>query len=99
MLLSQNSEKAEAILPKVAGSMTSIEELVNRMNEMTEKVATIAANTDYFFFSIWERISSSRIFCFFADVLQIFTNLPFLLYDLGMFLLFFFNEHTQEADQ
>ena len=61
MLLSQNSEKAEAILPKVAGSMTSIEELVNRMNEMTEKVATIAANTDYFFFSIWERISSSRI--------------------------------------
>lgn len=48
MLLSQNSEKAEAILPKVAGSMTSIEELVNRMNEMTEKVATIAANTDYF---------------------------------------------------
>ena len=32
-------------------------------------------------------------------VLQIFTNLPFLLYDLGMFLLFFFNEHTQEADQ
>lgn len=61
MLLSQNSEKAEAILPKAAGSMTSIEELVNRMNEMTEKVATIAANTDYFFFSIWERISSSRI--------------------------------------
>ena len=46
MLLSQNSEKAEAILPKVAGSMTSIEELVNRMNEMTEKVATIAANTE-----------------------------------------------------
>ena len=40
-----------------------------------------------------------HIFCFFADVLQIFTNLPFLLYDLGMFLLFFFNEHTQEADQ
>ena len=46
MLLSQNSEKAEAILPKVAGSMTSIEELVNRMNEMTEKVAAIAANTE-----------------------------------------------------
>lgn len=46
MLLSQNSEKAEAILPKVAGSMTSIEELVNRMNEMMEKVATIAANTE-----------------------------------------------------
>lgn len=45
-LLSQNNEKAEAILPKVAGSMSSIEELVNRMNEMTEKVATIAANTE-----------------------------------------------------
>lgn len=45
-LLSQNSEKAEAILPKVAGSMSSIEELVARMNEMTEKVATIAANTE-----------------------------------------------------
>lgn len=45
-LLSQNSEKAEAILPKVAGSMNSIEELVARMNEMTEKVATIAANTE-----------------------------------------------------
>lgn len=26
--------------------MTSIEDLVNRMNEMTEKVATIAANTE-----------------------------------------------------
>ena len=45
-LLSQNSEKAEAILPKVAGSMSSIEKLVARMNEMTEKVATIAANTE-----------------------------------------------------
>ena len=45
-LLSQNDEKAEAILPKITKSMESIENLITSMNAMTEKVSTIAANTE-----------------------------------------------------
>ena len=45
-LLSQNDQKAEAILPKVGESMDAIKNLIERINEMTEKVATIAANTE-----------------------------------------------------
>lgn len=45
-LLMQNDQKAEAILPKIAQSMDSIKDLVESMNTMTQKVATIAANTE-----------------------------------------------------
>lgn len=45
-LLSQNDEKAEAILPKITKSMESIENLIVSMNEMTQKVSAIAANTE-----------------------------------------------------
>ena len=45
-LLSQNDQKADAILPKVGESMDAIKNLIERINEMTEKVATIAANTE-----------------------------------------------------
>lgn len=45
-LLSQNDQKAEAILPKIGESMEAIKNLIESMNEMTEKVATIAANTE-----------------------------------------------------
>ena len=46
MLLEQNDKKAEAILPKITESMESIENLIDSMNEMTQKVSTIAANTE-----------------------------------------------------
>ena len=45
-LLSQNDQKAEAILPKIGESMEAIKNLIESMNEMTEKVATIASNTE-----------------------------------------------------
>ena len=45
-LLSQNDQKAEAILPKIGESVDAIKNLIESMNEMTEKVATIAANTE-----------------------------------------------------
>ena len=45
-LLSQNDQKADAILPKVGESMDAIKNLIEHINEMTEKVATIAANTE-----------------------------------------------------
>lgn len=45
-LLSQNDEKAEAILPKITKSIESIENLIASINAMTEKVSTIAANTE-----------------------------------------------------
>lgn len=53
-LLSENDEKAEAILPKITKSIESIENLITSMNAMTEKVSTIAANT--------EEISSQTVF-------------------------------------
>lgn len=42
-LLTQNDQKAEAILPKITQSMDSIKDLVESMNTMTQKVSTIAA--------------------------------------------------------
>lgn len=45
-LLAQNDAEAEAILPKISESMESIRNLIDSMNEMTEKVSTIAANTE-----------------------------------------------------
>ena len=45
-LLTQNDQKAEAILPKITQSMDSIKDLVESMNTMTQKVSTIAANTE-----------------------------------------------------
>lgn len=45
-LIAQNDSKAEAILPKIKQSMDSIENLITAMQAMTEKVATIAANTE-----------------------------------------------------
>ena len=45
-LIAQNNDKAEQILPKISASMESIRNLIDNMNEMTEKVATIAANTE-----------------------------------------------------
>lgn len=53
-LISENDEKAEAILPKITKSIESIENLITSMNAMTEKVSTIAANT--------EEISSQTVF-------------------------------------
>lgn len=49
-LLTQNDQKAEAILPKITQSMDSIKDLVESMNTMTQKVSTIAANTGRNFF-------------------------------------------------
>lgn len=45
-LLTQNDQKAEAILPKITQSMDSIKDLVESMNTMTQKVSMIAANTE-----------------------------------------------------
>lgn len=45
-LISENDEKAEAILPKITKSIESIENLITSMNAMTEKVSNIAANTE-----------------------------------------------------
>lgn len=45
-LLTQNDQKAEAILLKITQSMDSIKDLVESMNTMTQKVSTIAANTE-----------------------------------------------------
>ena len=45
-LLTQNDQKAEAILPKITQSMDSIKDLVDIMNTVTQKVSTIAANTE-----------------------------------------------------
>lgn len=45
-LLAKNDEEAEAILPKIDGSMNSIKNLVESMNEMTQMVLAIAENTE-----------------------------------------------------
>ena len=45
-LLTQNDQKAEAILPKITQSIDSIKDMVESMNSMTLKVSTIAANTE-----------------------------------------------------
>ena len=45
-LLAQNGRQADAILPKIQESVDSIRTLVTSMNEMTQKVSTIAANTE-----------------------------------------------------
>lgn len=45
-LLVQNDEQAEAILPKIDGSVNSIKNLVQSINDMTNKVVAIASNTE-----------------------------------------------------
>lgn len=45
-LLSQNNEKAEALLPKIAESVTSIKALITNMNEMNQMISMIASNTE-----------------------------------------------------
>lgn len=45
-LISQNDSQADAILPKIQESMRVIERLVTDINNMGEKVTTIAANTE-----------------------------------------------------
>lgn len=45
-LLAKNDSEAEAILPKIDGSMSSIKNLVDSMNEMTRMVVAIADNTE-----------------------------------------------------
>lgn len=45
-IIMENNEKAEDILPKIDSSMTLIKELIEDINKMTERVTTIAANTE-----------------------------------------------------
>lgn len=45
-LLLQNDQQAEAILPKINSSITSIRELVDSISEMMQQVAGIASNTE-----------------------------------------------------
>ncbi len=45
-LIEANSQKAEEILPKITASVASIKNLIENINQMTDKVATIAANTE-----------------------------------------------------
>lgn len=45
-LLVENNSKADEILPKIEGSMDSIKQLLTDINEITEKISTIAANTE-----------------------------------------------------
>lgn len=45
-LIAQNNDKAEEILPKISASIKGIKNIIDSMNEMTEEVATIAANTE-----------------------------------------------------
>ena len=45
-LIAQNNEQAEAILPKISGSIDLITNLLGSIHAMTERVATIAANTE-----------------------------------------------------
>lgn len=45
-LLSQNNEKAEALLPKIAESVESIKTLITNMNEMNQMISMIASNTE-----------------------------------------------------
>lgn len=45
-LIEQNNEQAEAILPKISESIDLITNLLGSIHAMTERVATIAANTE-----------------------------------------------------
>lgn len=45
-LITGNSEQAEDVIPKITASIQSIEELIIDINQMNDKVATIAANTE-----------------------------------------------------
>ena len=45
-LIAINNNKAEEILPKIMASIEYIETVVDRVNAMTEKIMTIAANTE-----------------------------------------------------
>lgn len=45
-LIAQNNEQAEAILPKISESIDLITNLLGSIHAMTERVATIAANTE-----------------------------------------------------
>ena len=54
-LIVENNAKAEEIIPKINASIDSIKDLIENINEMNEKVATIAATS--------EEISSQDILC------------------------------------
>ena len=45
-LIVENNAKAEEIIPKINASIDSIKELIENINEMNEKVATIAATSE-----------------------------------------------------
>lgn len=45
-LIVANDQKADEIVPKINASVTAIKKLVEDINKMTDKVATIAANTE-----------------------------------------------------
>lgn len=45
-LIVENDEKAEEIIPKINASIDSIKDLIENINEMNEKVATIAATSE-----------------------------------------------------
>ena len=45
-LISKNDSQADAILPKIQASMQAIEKLVTDVNNMSDKITTIAANTE-----------------------------------------------------
>ncbi len=45
-LITENTEKADEIVPRIQESIAYIQSVVEHINEMTEKVATIAANTE-----------------------------------------------------
>lgn len=45
-LITMNNNKAEEILPKIVAGIEYIETVVDRVNSMTEKIMTIAANTE-----------------------------------------------------
>jgi len=45
-LVVESDKKAEEIIPRINASVSSIQSLFSDINEMTEKIATIAANTE-----------------------------------------------------
>ena len=45
-LIVENNAKAEEIIPKINASIDSIKDLIENINEMNEKVATIAATSE-----------------------------------------------------
>lgn len=45
-LIASNNEQAEETIPKVDGSIQSIKQLIDHINHMSGRVATIAANTE-----------------------------------------------------